>query len=338
MSWREDLTVGKLRVNRLFLGSASGYLGTELTATPAEFNYLDITTLGEGAASKAVVLNASKEYNMPDGGFFNLSVDTIAATGTNQATGATLVDQVNIVTAADGTKAVVLPAAADRKTVWVYNSHATAVLPVFPAASASDTINGGSADAAVNVGPGQLALFIAISATAWYCPLGALITSAPAELNILDGVLATAAEINQACDISGKVFADSATMVLTAAHNGGTIIVDTTAANTIALPAGSGVIGMEVTFVVTASLTSGTVISTNGSDKLQGFAVLGNDSDTSTVMWQANHGTDNRITLSPTTGGLPGAVCKLKCIAAALWQVEMYGDSSGTEATPFSAA
>lgn len=46
----------------LYLGAGAG---TAVTATAAEINYLDIATLGTGAASKAVVLDASGDYTFP---------------------------------------------------------------------------------------------------------------------------------------------------------------------------------------------------------------------------------------------------------------------------------
>ena len=42
--------------------------GTNVTATGAELNYLDIGTLGTGAASKAVVLDAGDDYTWPSAG------------------------------------------------------------------------------------------------------------------------------------------------------------------------------------------------------------------------------------------------------------------------------
>jgi hypothetical protein len=50
--------------------------GVELTATPAEMNYLDITTLGTGAASKAVVLSAGEDYRWPATGILAAGVIT----------------------------------------------------------------------------------------------------------------------------------------------------------------------------------------------------------------------------------------------------------------------
>jgi hypothetical protein len=48
--------------------------GTGVTATGAELNYLDITTLGTGAASKAVVLDAGEDYTWPATGVLTYGV------------------------------------------------------------------------------------------------------------------------------------------------------------------------------------------------------------------------------------------------------------------------
>lgn len=45
-----------------------------VTATPAEMNYNDITTLGTGAASKAVVLDAGEDYTWPATGVLTYGV------------------------------------------------------------------------------------------------------------------------------------------------------------------------------------------------------------------------------------------------------------------------
>ena len=48
--------------------------GAATTATAAELNYLDITTLGTGAASKAVVLDADEDYTWPATGVLTYGV------------------------------------------------------------------------------------------------------------------------------------------------------------------------------------------------------------------------------------------------------------------------
>jgi hypothetical protein len=52
-----------------------------VTALAAELNYLDLTTLGTGAASKAVVLDAGDDYIWPTAGFLTYGGTQVTATG-----------------------------------------------------------------------------------------------------------------------------------------------------------------------------------------------------------------------------------------------------------------
>lgn len=59
------------------------YVFTGITASATELNYLDITTLGTGAASKAVVLDTSADYTWPAAGTLtHAGTAAIAFTGT----------------------------------------------------------------------------------------------------------------------------------------------------------------------------------------------------------------------------------------------------------------
>lgn len=125
--------------------------------------------------------------------------EALAATGTDAATGAVLTKQVTAVTASDGTKAVVLPAAAVATgPFFVMNTVLTsgANLKVFPVDGGNDNINGEAEDAAFTMGPGAAAWFIPTSTTQWYVSDKAGVLTTKAEDNILDGVTATAAELN----------------------------------------------------------------------------------------------------------------------------------------------
>lgn len=53
---------------------AINFNGTAISATAAEINYLDIATLGTGAASKAVVLDAGDDYTWPATGILTYGV------------------------------------------------------------------------------------------------------------------------------------------------------------------------------------------------------------------------------------------------------------------------
>jgi len=79
----DSLTTAYLKTTAFVIGS------TAVTATGTELNYLDITTLGTGAASKAVVLDTGDDYTWPTTGIFTFGVlrdgpnaTTITATGT----------------------------------------------------------------------------------------------------------------------------------------------------------------------------------------------------------------------------------------------------------------
>ncbi len=54
--------------------AAAGIAAAGVTSTVAELNYLDITTLGTGAASKAVVLDAGEDYTWPATGILTYGV------------------------------------------------------------------------------------------------------------------------------------------------------------------------------------------------------------------------------------------------------------------------
>ena len=54
---------------------------TEIDATALEINYLDLTALGTGAASKAVVLDTGDDYIWPSGGFLTYGGTQVTTTG-----------------------------------------------------------------------------------------------------------------------------------------------------------------------------------------------------------------------------------------------------------------
>lgn len=134
------------------------------------------TILEEGAFQRTqrdqINENFTELYGAVTGGTGNIvtkSVKTgaaaLAATGSTASNGAAIVSQVVNVTAADGTKAVVLPASTAGAIYFVYNSVATNGLPVFP--TGTETINGGSAGAAVTIEGKTLAIFVCAAAGNW---------------------------------------------------------------------------------------------------------------------------------------------------------------------------
>jgi len=137
--------------------------GTAVTATAAELNYLDLTALGTGEGSKAVVLDAGEDFTWPATGVLTYGGTGITATGAE-------INYLDITTLGTGeaSKAVTLDANADF------------VAPAGTAAGWDFVTN----SAIVNLKVG-----------AWEIE-GVTVTSTAAELNILDNVTATAAELN----------------------------------------------------------------------------------------------------------------------------------------------
>lgn len=93
------------------------------------------------------------------------NVVAVTAAGSVQGdAGALSASSMNLVTAADGTTGVVLPAAAADSTVELYNNSASS-LKVYP--NTSDDINDGTVNASVTVAAHTFARFVATDATTW---------------------------------------------------------------------------------------------------------------------------------------------------------------------------
>lgn len=95
------------------------------------------------------------------------SVATVAAAGSVIANAAAISANVGltIVTGADDTKGVILPAAVPGKEIKIYQDAATAGLKVY--GQVNSTINQGSANAAIVMEGRTLATFIGTSGTNW---------------------------------------------------------------------------------------------------------------------------------------------------------------------------
>jgi hypothetical protein len=97
------------------------------------------------------------------GGFSLYDVGTIAASGSSQATAQAIVNHVTMVSAADGTRGVVLPVAVTNGEFYaVGNTVVNQTLKLYP--STGSAINAGALDASINVtGSGAALCFYASS-------------------------------------------------------------------------------------------------------------------------------------------------------------------------------
>lgn len=167
-------------------------------------------------------------------------------------------------------------------------------------------------------------------------------TDVTAEVLALDGVTATAAEINRAADLSSRIVPLAVTTAITeAAHEGKTIVMSGAgAARTFTLPAATAA-GGRYRFVVGEVNTSNYLIKAAvGTDLFEGVIIGASTTDSATDAartWLSG-ATDDTITLNgTTTGGVAiGDWIEFEDISATGWAVRGMITQSGSEATPFS--
>lgn len=125
--------------------------------------------------------------------------------------------------------------------------------------------------------------------------------------------------------------------VTNALHAGRTILQNAAAGCAIALPAATGSGDMYRIIVKTTITSVGVVIScTPLTDLFIGMAWVMSD-NSQAVLAYLPAGTDNTITLNgTTTGGYLGQIVELRDVAAGIWEAQLFGKATGTEATPFS--
>lgn len=199
----------------------------------------------------------------------------------------------------------------------------------------------------------------ASEAAAWYVNTGTLASCTftawdlnLTEAGLLSGLLATAAEINRAAQLSTTVVAaGAAALSLTvAAHDKKIVLADQAAGVTFTLPSAvAAVVGARFEIRISVSLTSGSLILqvANNADYMIGQCdLLSDDAAGGPVkaFETANSGTvateSDTITFNRSTTGTAkkGGWITVECVAANVWAVTGRTGGTGTEATPFSAA
>ena len=159
-----------------------------------------------------------------------------------------------------------------------------------------------------------------------------------AELAILSSLTATAAEINRAAAVSGRIVnATAATLAVDeATHEGKIVTLNRAGGIAVTLPAATGG-GARYRFLIRTTFTSSATIKVTGNDIMQGYALMAQDGGATSVMFETAVDTDT-ITFSGTdTGGYIGTEIELIDMAADTWFVRVVGAATGSEVTPFSA-
>lgn len=153
-------------------------------------------------------------------------------------------------------------------------------------------------------------------------------------------VLATAAELNRAADVSTRVVDVTASTLsaTVASHDSKVVTLNRAAGIAVTLPAASGS-GAVFRFVLGTTVTSNstTIKVANASDVMTGTAVVLQDTVDTVVGFETASTTDTITWNGSTTGGIKGDCVELIDVAANLWYVRVIQSATGTEATPFSA-
>lgn len=161
------------------------------------------------------------------------------------------------------------------------------------------------------------------------------------ELGVLDGITATATEINRAADVSGRVVdLTAATLTVTeATHDGKVITVNKADGSTLTLPAATGS-GAKITVFIGTTVTSNAVVVqvADATDVMAGTVWMANDTDNSVSAFETAADSDTITMNGSTKGGIKGDKIELVDVASNLWSVQAFLQGTGTEATPFSAA
>ena len=130
----------------------------------------------------------------------------------------------------------------------------------------------------------------------------------------------------------------TASRTITRSDAGTVCVINAAAGLTLTLPPATG-LGDRYTFVVGTTVTSNSVvIRVTGDDTMTGLAVSAADGGNTVNGWETAADSDTITFNGSTTGGIKGDVVELIDCAADTWSVRIMSSSTGTEATPFSAA
>jgi hypothetical protein len=262
-----------------------------VTATAAELNYIDVTTAGTAEASKALVLDASKDI----AGINNLSVQDLTVLGTQ-----TIVDTVTM----NATNAIIFEGASPDEfetTLTIINPTNDRTIHL-PDTSGCIPILSVNSNVPITSTPAELNILDGVTATAAELNILDGVTATAAELNILDGVTATAAELNimdggKSGETPTLVGADNVvvnnggtmkqvtlTTLKTYIHAGSSAANDITLGdNTVTINTSSGnTIGIGTNDVV-APITIGNNNTTTGIALIAGTSVISMTSSTTTA-------------------------------------------------------
>lgn len=141
------------------VGGTAGTGASTLTPVSTGVYYLGTCVLAAGSSDTTVRVKLVEVRRK------RLAVLAVTPAGSAQGDAAATIEGFNVVTGADATKGVILPAALAGMQVLIKNVTA-AVLKVYPASG--DAINALSANASLNIAASTSVLLTALDTTTWY--------------------------------------------------------------------------------------------------------------------------------------------------------------------------
>lgn len=170
---------------------------------------------------------------------------------------------------------------------------------------------------------------------------GTELTITASQLNDLQYLTASYTEINQYCDMSGRLYSITGagpTALNATTDDGEVIVLNKADGQAITLPAATGS-GARFQIIVGTTITSSaTTIKVTGNDVMYGYAIVANDDSATGITEYKTAADTDTITMDGSTkGGIKGDIIELVDFAADCWFVSMRIKATGTEATPFSA-
>jgi hypothetical protein len=161
-------------------------------------------------------------------------------------------------------------------------------------------------------------------------------------LGLGGSLTASAAELNRAADVSGRLVAGGSAIAATeASHEGKTVLLDTAAGTTATLPNATGS-GAIFRFAVSTTATSNSHIvkTARTADHMTGFVDILDLDGTAISSYKGDGTADDTVTMNrTTTGGVIGDWVEAQDIKANLWLVrgKLTCVTGSNPADPFSA-
>lgn len=148
----------------------------------------------------------------------------------------------------------------------------------------------------------------------------------------------TAAPVYSGGQVPSIISGSGATVTLTAAQSGSTVLLDRAAGIVFTLP--TPAVGLNYTFLVKTTVTTNSykVITNAGSVFIAG-SVLASIDNTANKSWVGDGATHIAVTQAAAntnaTGGIIGSYLRLFCLSTTLWQTYGLTVAGGTPTTPF---